>query len=123
MWAMSLHSSDRREFLKAVTALGVMGMARPSGTAVAAYDPTATFDVANKGNAHVFAVPRLAILDANHKLVAKAQAPEKRYFPGQKDGMKVTWSGTLAPGDYVAILTLVYGRDLIETKEVRFQMP
>ena len=74
------------------------------------------FTIENQGNTHIFPWPRLAILDSKHKLVAKAESEMKRYLPGQKDGMKVDWSGTLEPGNYTAVLTISYGDDRIETQ-------
>jgi len=77
-----------------------------------------SFMIENQGNTHVFPLPRLAILDANHKLVAKAESDMKRYLPGQKEPMHVDWSGTLDPGNYTVVLTISYGEDRIETKTV-----
>src|SRR5215467_3300208 len=50
--------------------------------------PTATqpldlsFDLKNASNTHVFPVARLAVLDAQKKLVARGQTEEKRFLPG-----------------------------------------
>jgi hypothetical protein len=79
-----------------------------------------SFDIADTGNTHVFPVGRLAVLDGNRKLVAKAQGEMMRLLPGQKNNMKVDWSGNLPPGDYTAILTVAYGEDRIETRQVPF---
>jgi len=78
------------------------------------------FTINNQGNTHVFPLPRLAILDSQHKLVAKAESEMKRYLPGQKDAMHVNWSGALDPGDYTAVLTISYGEDRIETQTMPF---
>jgi len=80
------------------------------------------FDLLNAGNTHVFPVARLAVLDAQHKLVAKAESQEKRFFPGQKNSMNVTWAGTLPPGEYTGILTVSYGEDRIETQQIPFKV-
>ena len=89
----------------------------------ASQELSATFDVDNRSNTHIFATPRLAILDSARKLVAKAQSPEKRFLPGQKGEMRVSWSGSLPAGDYLAVLTLVYGADRVDTKEAAFRVP
>jgi len=80
------------------------------------------FDVFNGSNVHIFPLPRVAVLDAQHKLVAKAESEMKRFLPGQKDSMRVNWAGTLPPGDYTAVLTLAYGDDQIETQPVPFHV-
>jgi len=79
-----------------------------------------TFD--NQGNIHVFPVARLAVLDADRKLVAKAEGEATRFLPGQKDSMKVNWTGTLPAGDYTALLTVTYGEDRIQTEQVPFKV-
>ena len=83
-------------------------------------DLQVTFRAANTGNTHIFPQPRLAILDARHQVVARAQGEMKRLLPGQSGDMKVTWSGTLEPGNYTAVLTVAYGPDKIFTQELPF---
>lgn len=83
---------------------------------------TLNFDLLNAGNTHVFPLARLAVLDANRKMVAKAEGTEKRFLPGQKDAMHVDWAGTLPAGSYTALLTVAYGEDHIETKQVAFSV-
>lgn len=75
-------------------------------------------DVANNGNVHIFPQPHVAILDASKKVVARAQGDIKRFFPGQKDRLTISWAGTLPPGDYTAVLTLTYGKDQVYTREL-----
>jgi hypothetical protein len=82
-----------------------------------------SFMIENQGNTHVFPLPRLAILDSQHKLVAKSDADMKRYLPGQKDAMHVNWTGTLDPGEYTAVLTISYGDDRIETRTLPLVIP
>jgi len=77
-----------------------------------------TFDLLNSGNTHVFPLARLAILDEQQKLVAKAESDAKRFLPGQKDSIHVTWAGDLPSGHYNAVLTVSYGDDRIETQVV-----
>jgi hypothetical protein len=80
------------------------------------------FNLLNASNTHVFPVARIAVLDANHKLTAKAESPEKRFLPGQKDAMHVEWAGKLPAGNYTAVLTVAYGEDRIETQQVPFSV-
>ncbi len=80
------------------------------------------FDLHNAGNTHLFPIARLAVLNSQKKLVAKAQSLEKRFLPGQKDSMQVSWDGTLPAGDYIAVLTVAYGEDRIETQQIPFSV-
>jgi hypothetical protein len=77
-----------------------------------------SFDIENDGNVHVFPVARMAVIDSKRKLVAKAESEPKRLLPGQKDSIHVGWTGNLPPGDYTAVLTLAYGNDRIETRQL-----
>ena len=81
-----------------------------------------SFDLLNAGNTHVFPVARLAVLGADKKLVAKAQTEEKRFLPGQKDSMHVTWAGSLPAGNYTAVLTVTYGEDRVATQQMNFNV-
>jgi hypothetical protein len=80
------------------------------------------FDLLNSSNTHVFPVARVAVLDANRKMVAKAESDEKRFLPGQKNAMHVEWAGKLPPGNFTALLTVTYGEDHIETQQVAFSV-
>ena len=81
-----------------------------------------SFDLLNAGNTHVFPVARLAVLDADKKLVAKAQTEEKRFLPGQKDSMHVAWAGSLPAGAYTAVLSVTYGEDQVTTQQMAFSV-
>ena len=81
-----------------------------------------SFDLSNTGNTHVFPVARLAVLDTARKLVAKTQTEEKRFLPGQKDAMHVTWAGSLPPGNYTAVLTVTYGENRVATQQMDFSV-
>lgn len=82
-----------------------------------------SFMVNNESNTHVFPLARLAILNPDHKLMGKAESEMKRFLPGQKDEMKVDWNGELGPGDYTAVLSLVYGGNRVETRQIAFTVP
>ncbi len=83
-------------------------------------DLTLDFLLDNQSNTHVFPRSELALLNADHDLVAKGEGEIKRFLPQQKDRMSVSWNGTLPPGRYTAILTVVYGNDKIHTQEFPF---
>lgn len=78
------------------------------------------FLVSNQSNTHVFPETRVAILDASHNLIAKTEGEIKRFFPQQTDRLSIGWAGTLPPGAYSAILTVIYGQDKVLTQEFPF---
>lgn len=82
-----------------------------------------SFDVDNQSNTHIFPLARLALLTPNHKLVGKAESEMKRFLPGQKDSMKVDWTGDLPGGDYTAVLSLIYGGNQTQTRQIPFSIP
>jgi hypothetical protein len=115
--------------------LGVLVLLSAAGTETYAIEvdeprftpPTANqhlalqFQLANRSNAHIFPQAKLAILNrVGRQLVARAEGEPKRFFPDQKDTLALSWNGTLPPGDYVAILTLVFGSDKVYTREFPF---
>ena len=79
-----------------------------------------TFDVTNLGNTHVFPQGRIAVLGSDRKLVAKAESEMVRTLPGQKNPLQIDWTGSLAPGNYTAILTVTYADEGVETRSVPF---
>lgn len=76
--------------------------------------------LANKGNTHLFPKPAVAIFNSSKELVGKAEADTKRFLPGQKDSMTVSWPGNLPPGSYTAVLTILYGEDKVFTQDLPF---
>lgn len=81
---------------------------------------TVTFEMTNQSNTHVFPKATLAILDADNRLVAKASGESKRFLPGQADQLNVSWTGTLPPGSYEGVLTVVYGDKQVQTHSLPF---
>jgi hypothetical protein len=78
------------------------------------------FLLSNKSNTHVFPETKVAILNSRHEVIAKAEGEKKRFLPGQKDRLSVSWAGTLPAGSYTAILTVLYGQDKNYTQEFPF---
>jgi hypothetical protein len=78
--------------------------------------------LSNKSNSHIFPETKVAILNSRHELIAKAEGEKQRFLPGQKDRLTVSWAGTLPPGDYTAILTVLYGEDKNYTQEFPFSV-
>jgi hypothetical protein len=110
-----LHAETTEEYKIELSNVKVTPPAEARGLSV-------DFDLLNAGNTHVFPVARVAVLDTNRKLVAKAQSDEKRFLPGQKNTMHVEWAGKLPPGNYTAVLTVAYGEDHIETQQTAFSV-
>ena len=81
------------------------------------------FLVSNRGNTHVFPEARVAILNSQHALIAKTESEIKRFLPQQSDRLSVDWAGTLPPGNYSAILSVVYGEGKVYTREIPFTVP
>ena len=80
------------------------------------------FNLANHSNAHIFPEARLAILNASQQVVARTEAEIRRFFPSQKDSVKLTWAGNLPPGDYTAILTVSYGINKVYTQAMPLRL-
>jgi len=78
------------------------------------------FLLANNSNTHLFPQPRIAVLNARNEVVARAESESRRFLPGQKDWIEVPWAGVLPPGNYKAILTVLYGQDKLYTQELPF---
>ena len=81
------------------------------------------FIVENRSNTHIFPETQLALLNEKNEIVAKSQGEVRRFLPGQKDHLSVTWDGTLPPGNYDAVLTLIYGDGKVRTQDFRFKIP
>jgi hypothetical protein len=76
--------------------------------------------VSNLSNTHIFPKPALLIVDKSGRVAAKAQGEIKRFMPGEHKGISVPWSGNLKPGEYEALLTLVYAEDKTISKRTPF---
>jgi len=74
------------------------------------------FQLENTSNTHIFPEARLVILNTDRQPVARTDGEAKRFLPGQKDTMHVTWAGTLPPGEYSGVLTIRYGKDQVYTQ-------
>lgn len=77
----------------------------------------------NRSNTHIFPEAQLAVLNERNEVVAKAHGEIKRFLPQQKDHLSVTWDGSLPPGNYNAILTLIYGDGKVRTQDFKFKVP
>ena len=74
----------------------------------------------NQSNTHLFARAELAVLDANHKPVARTASNPMRLLPAQKASVSLTWSGEIPPGSYTALVTVIYADNKLSTQEVPF---
>jgi hypothetical protein len=75
-----------------------------------------TFHLANLSNVHIFPESHLTIMNERKQVVARADGEIRRFFPGQKDSLKLTWAGDLPAGEYAAILTVSYGDNKVYTE-------
>ncbi|MBV9211496.1 MAG: hypothetical protein JOZ52_12735 [Acidobacteria bacterium] len=80
-------------------------------------------DIRNRSNAHARLRGIFAILDAGGKMVGRGRIEEKRYLPGQRETLKAPWSGELAPGSYVAVITFTYDRAGLEPATLIYELP
>ena len=74
------------------------------------------FNLANLSNVHIFPESHLMIMNARGQVVARADGEIRRFFPGQKDSLKLTWAGDLPAGEYAAVLTVSYGANKVYTE-------
>lgn len=80
-------------------------------------------DVRNRSTAHARVRGVYALLDGSGKLAGRGQIEEKRYMPGQRDSIKTSWAGELAPGQYTALVTLSYDRAGMEPATLVYELP
>lgn len=81
------------------------------------------FYLENGSNTHIFPEAAVVIMDPQHHVVAKAQGETRRFLPGQADHLSIKWSGSLPPGDYTALFSLLYGKAQTYIKELPFTVP
>lgn len=71
-----------------------------------------TLRVLNTGDVFVRATAEMIILDAKKNLAGRAEAkPTSILIPGQAAQIDIDWGGSLAPGAYKTIITILYGHD------------
>lgn len=80
-------------------------------------------DVRNRGTAHARLRAIFALLDEAGKLAGRGRVEEKRYLPGQRDDLRASWAGELAPGRYTAMVTLTYDRAGMEPATLVYELP
>lgn len=64
-----------------------------------------------------------AILDTAGKLAGRGTMNEKRLMPGQQSSLTSLWAGSLAKGNYTAIVTLTYDRTHAEPATLIREIP
>jgi hypothetical protein len=80
-------------------------------------------DVRNLGSAHARVRGVYALLDAAGKLAGRGKLKDKNLMPGQRIACQSWWAGRLAPGRYVAVVTLSYDRAGAEPATVVYELP
>jgi hypothetical protein len=56
------------------------------------------------------------------QVVGRTEGEIRRFFPGQKDSLKLAWAGDLPVGDYTTILTVSYGDHKVYTETLPLQI-
>ena len=80
------------------------------------------FTLQNLGNSHTFPRVELSMLNEKKQLMGKADGEYKRFLPEQSDRLKINWGGSLSPGKYTAVLTVLYGRNQVYTEDFPFEV-
>ena len=80
-------------------------------------------DVRNRGIVHARVRGVFAILDAKGVLAGRGKIEDTKCLPGQRNMMKVSWTGELQPGKYTAVMTLSYERVGMETATLVYELP
>lgn len=80
-------------------------------------------DVRNRSTAHARVHGVFAVLDSAGKLAGHGEIEEKQFMPGQRDALKTDWSGDLAPGRYIALVTLSYPRAGMVPATLVYELP
>jgi hypothetical protein len=80
-------------------------------------------DVRNRGTAHARVRGVYALLDAAGKFAGRGKMKDKNLMPGQRTAYQSWWAGQLAPGRYVAVVTLSYDRVGAEPATVVYELP
>lgn len=88
----------------------------------ATHNLTAEFLVDNQSNTHVLPQVKLVVVDTRKHLVGKADGDFVRFMPGQKNTFSISYPGSLAPGDYTAVVTIVHEGGQVVTRELPFQV-
>ena len=81
-----------------------------------------TLGLANLSNVHIFPESHLTIMNASKQVVGRADGEIRRFFPGQKDSLKLTWAGDLPAGDYAVVVTVTFGDNKVYTQTLPIQI-
>jgi hypothetical protein len=80
-------------------------------------------DVRNRGTVHARVSGVFAILDAKGGLAGRGKVEAVKFLPGQRNMMKVPWTGELPTGLYTAVVTLNYDRVGMEPATLVYELP
>jgi len=76
--------------------------------------------VRNTGDVHLKPETRVVVLDGNAQVRAKLGERHPILLPGQEAFLRNQWGGALEPGDYTALVTVVFGEGQAATAERAF---
>jgi hypothetical protein len=80
-------------------------------------------EIWNRSTTHARLRGVFALLDASGKLAGRGKIEEKRYMPGQRNSLKTSWAGELAPGHYTALITISFDRAGMEPATLVYEIP
>ena len=80
-------------------------------------------DLHNRSTAHVRVRGAFAILNSSGVLMGRGTIQQKRYLPGQRNGLRTSWAGELVPGHYTSVITLSYDRAGSEPATLVYELP
>ena len=80
-------------------------------------------DVRNRSNAQVRVRGSFAILNSSGILAGRGSIEGQRYLPEQRKLLTTGWAGELAPGKYIAVVTLSYDRVGMESVTLLYELP
>jgi hypothetical protein len=81
-----------------------------------------SLDLNNRSTSHATMRGVFAIFNAAGELLGRGKIDEKRFLPGERDKLKTTWAGELAPGRFTAMVTLSYNRAGQEAASMTYEL-
>lgn len=81
-----------------------------------------SLDLNNRSTSHASLRGVFAIFNAAGELLSRGKIDEKRFLPGERDRLRTSWAGELAPGRYTALVTLSYNRVGMDAASLTYEL-